>query len=110
MNRLPCENIIWYGIPVVRRELAFCLINQFGLTQKDAAGKLGITPSAVSQYISKKRGKIKILDEKIIKEIIISAKKINDQGESVLNTEICKICKILQSEGFFKFQVENIRR
>ena len=110
MKRLPCENIIWYGIPVVRRELAFCLINQFGLSQKDAANKLGITPSAVSQYISKKRGKIKILDEKIINEIKISAKKINNQGESVLNNEICKICKILKSEGLFKFQVDNIRK
>ena len=86
MSHLPCENIIWYGIPVIRRELAFCLINQFGLSQKEAADKLGITPSAVSQYISKKRGKITILDEKIIEEINLSAKKINNQGESILNS------------------------
>ena len=110
MSHLPCENIIWYGIPVVRREIAFCLINQFGLSQKEAANKLGITPSAVSQYISKKRGKFTILDEKIIKEINLSAKKINDQCGSVLNSEICKICKILKSEGFFKFQVDNNKK
>ena len=110
MSHLPCENIIWYGIPVIRRELAFCLINQFGLSQKEAADKLGITPSAVSQYISKKRGKITILDEKIIEEINLSAKKINNQGESILNSEICKICKILKSEGFFKFQVDVIKK
>jgi predicted transcriptional regulator len=110
MSHLPCENIIWYGIPVIRRELAFCLINQFGLSQKEAADKLGITPSAVSQYISKKRGKITILDEKIIEEINLSAKKINNQGESILNSEICKICKILKSEGFFKFQVDIIKK
>ena len=110
MSHLPCENIIWYGIPVIRRELAFCLINQFGLSQKEAADKLGITPSAVSQYISKKRGKITILDEKIIEEINLSAKKINYQGESILNSEICKICKILKSEGFFKFQVDIIKK
>ena len=100
MSALPCENIIWYGIPVIRRELAFCLINQFGLTQKEAANKLGITPSAVSQYISKKRGKITTLDEKIISEIKLSAEKIYDQGEPVLNAELCKICKLLRSEGF----------
>ncbi len=110
MSHLPCENIIWYGIPVIRRELAFCLINRFGLSQKEAADKLGITPSAVSQYISKKRGKITILDEKIIEEINLSAKKINNQGESILNSEICKICKILKSEGFFKFQVDIIKK
>jgi len=110
MSHLPCENIIWYGLPVIRRELAFCLINQFGLSQKEAADKLGITPSAVSQYISKKRGKITILDEKIIEEIKLSAKKIKNQGESVLNSELCKICKILKSEGFFKFQIDAITK
>ncbi len=110
MSHLPCENIIWYGIPVIRRELAFCLINQFGLSQKEAADKLGITPSAVSQYVSKKRGKITILDEKIIKEIKLSANRINDQGESVLNSELCKICKILKSEGLFKFQFDTVKK
>ncbi len=108
MNTLPCENIIWYGIPVIRRELAFSLINQFGLTQKEAAEKLGITPSAVSQYISKKRGKITILNNNIINEINISAQKIHNNGDSVLNQEICKICKILKTEGFFKFKVDSI--
>jgi predicted transcriptional regulator len=110
MSSLPCENIIWYGIPVVRRELAFCLIDKFGLTQKEAANKLGITPSAVSQYVSKKRGKITILDDKIIKEIRLSAEKIYDQGESVLNSELCKICKILRSEGFLNFKIDHINK
>ena len=108
MSNLPCENIIWYGIPVIRRELAFCLIDQFGLTQKEAAIKLGITPSAVSQYVSKKRGKITIIDKKIIKEIKMSAERIYDQGESVLNSELCKICKMLKSEGFLKFKIDSI--
>ena len=109
MGQLPCEKIIWYGIPVIRREIAFCLINNFGLSQKEAAEKLGLTPSAVSQYISKKRGKITIIDKKIIHEINLSAKKINEHGESVLNSELCKICKILKSEGFFKFQIDTIK-
>jgi predicted transcriptional regulator len=106
MSRLPCENIIWYGIPVVRRELAFSLINQFGLSQKDAAEKLGITPAAVSQYLSKKRGKITILDKRILNEINNSAKIIHENGKPVLNSEICKICHILKSEGFFKFKID----
>ena len=110
MNPLPCENIIWYGIPVIRRELAFSLINQFGLTQKEAAEKLGITPSAVSQYFKKKRGKITILDNDIMNEINISAKRIHNHGDSVLNYEICKICKILKTEGFFKFKVDSIQK
>ena len=110
MNQLPCENIIWYGIPVVRRELALSLINQFGLSQKEAAEKLGITPSAVSQYISKKRGKITILDNNIINEINTAAQRIHNNGESVFNHEICKICKILKTKGFFKFKVDSIKK
>ena len=110
MKQLPCEKIIWYGIPVIRRELAFSLINQFNLSQKEAAEKLGLTPAAVSQYLSKKRGRISILDEKIIKEIRLSAKKINEKGETVLNSEICYLCKILKTEGFFKFQVNIIKK
>ena len=106
MNQLPCEKIIWYGIPVIRRELAFSLINQFGLSQKEAAEKLGITPAAVSQYLSKKRGKVTVLDKKIIDEINNSARKIHENGEPVLNSEICKICHLLKSEGLFKFKVD----
>lgn len=106
MSRLPCENIIWYGIPVIRRELAFSLINQFGLTQKDAAERLGLTPAAISQYLSKKRGKITVLDEKILGEINNSARRIHERGEPVLNSEICKICHLLKSEGLFKFKVD----
>ena len=53
MKRLPCENIIWYGIPVVRRELAFCLINQFGLSQKDAANKLDLLLDSSHKNIGK---------------------------------------------------------
>jgi len=49
----------WNGLPVIRREIAESMINKFGLSQKEAALKLGVTPAAVCQYISKKRGKIK---------------------------------------------------
>lgn len=106
MGNLPCEYVIWYCIPVIRRELAYCLINNYGLNQKETAEKLGITPAAVCQYLSKKRAKITILDPKIIEEINRCAKLIFDQGEPVLNTQICKICKILKSEGLLKFKID----
>ena len=58
MRRTPCEYIMWNGLPVIRKEIAESMINNFGLNQKEAAEKLGVTPAAVCQYISKKRGKI----------------------------------------------------
>ena len=101
MNRNSCEYIQWFGLPVIRKELARSLMENFGLNQKETAVKLGITPSAVSQYISKKRGNNKILDEKISKEISISAEKIIKNGKESVIVEICRICKILKSKGIF---------
>ena len=59
MQRTYCEYMMWNGLPVIRREIAESMINKYGLNQKEAAKKLGVTPAAVCQYVSKKRGKIK---------------------------------------------------
>jgi predicted transcriptional regulator len=48
--KVPCEIVVWYVLPVVRREIAKSLVSDFGLNQRTAAGKLGITEAAVSQY------------------------------------------------------------
>ena len=103
MKPTPCEFMKWNGLPVIRREITDSMINKFGLTQKEAAIKLGLTPAAVCQYISKKRGKIKIIDEKILKEIDNSAKIIIQNGSNSTVTETCRICKIMRSEGLFQF-------
>ena len=62
MLRTPCEFMMWSGLPVIRKEIAESMIINYGLSQKEAANKLGVTPAAVCQYVSKKRGKIKIID------------------------------------------------
>lgn len=106
MSTVPCEYIKWYGLPVIRKELAKSMINNFGLNQKETAYKLGVTPAAICQYLSKKRGKVKIIDDKIITEINNSAERIIEKGEMIVTFEICRICKILKSEGMFKFNLE----
>jgi len=103
MRQAPCEYMMWNGLPVIRSEIAECITKNFGLNQKETARKLGVTPAAVCQYLSKKRGKIKIIDKKILEEINISAKRIiENEGNSVL-TETCRLCKIMRSEGIFSF-------
>ena len=97
----PCEYMMWHGLPVIRREIAECIIKKYGLNQKETAKKMGVTPSAICQYLSKKRGKIKIIDEKIIKEISLSAKRIIEDDISSIE-ETCRICKIMRSEGIFQ--------
>lgn len=103
MLKTPCEYMHWQGLPIIRKELVITMINNFGLSQKEAAEKLGVTPSAVSQYISRKRGNINIINSNILLEINISAERIIKHGESVVLEEICKICKILRKNNILSF-------
>ena len=102
MKRTTCEYMMWNGLPVIRKEIAESMINDFGLSQKETAERLGITPAAVCQYISRKRGKIDIEDQLVLGEVKISAKNIIDNGgtSSVLS-ETCRICKILRTSPQF---------
>ena len=88
---------MWSGLPVIRKGFAESMINDFGLSQKEAAEKLGITPAAVCQYVSKKRGKLEISDEFVLKEIKTSAGNIIENGGRVVLSETCRICKLLRS-------------
>ncbi|UCD13998.1 MAG: hypothetical protein JSW60_00850 [Thermoplasmatales archaeon] len=108
MKPTPCEYMMWNGLPVIRKEIAVCIINNYGLNQKETAEKLGVTPAAICQYLSKKRGKIKIVDESILAEINKSADRIiKNEGESVVTPETCRICKILLSKGVFPLTCES---
>ena len=97
MQRTTCEYMMWNGLPVIRKEIAESMINDYGLTQKEAAEKLGITPAAVCQYVSRKRGKFEISDESLIKEIKVSAQNIIENGNDHVISETCRICKLLRS-------------
>ncbi len=101
MKPTPCEYMMWNGLPVIRKEIAESMINNFGLNQKETAKKLGVTPAAVCQYVSKKRGKIKIVDKSILIEINKSAERIIQSEVVIVVSETCRICKILISKGVF---------
>jgi predicted transcriptional regulator len=51
----PCEQAVWDVLPSIRAAIAEELVKR-GIAQKDISKLLGITPPAVSQYVSKKRG------------------------------------------------------
>ena len=87
---------MWNGLPVIRKEIAESMISDFGLSQKETAEKLGITPAAVCQYLSKKRGRSDIADEIILTEIKLSAKNIIDNGNGYIISETCRICKLVR--------------
>jgi len=99
MKRTTCEYMMWNGLPVIRKEIAESMINDFGLTQKETAEKLGITPAAVCQYVSRKRGRFEFKDKKLIREVRLSAKAIIDNGDGHIISETCRICKLLRLSG-----------
>jgi predicted transcriptional regulator len=103
MKRTPCEYVLWNLLPAIRSEVARSMLNDFGLSQKDVAEKLEITPAAVCMYLSEKRGKSNIKNKSILKEIKISAESIIKDENVDLISETCRLCKIIKSEGLFYF-------
>jgi uncharacterized protein len=100
--KIDCEENVWYLLPLIRKEFAKCLIKNHGLTQRKAAEKLGITEAAVSQYLSKKRGDLKVTDSEIRREITESTKQIVNGDILVMKTETCRICHLLRARGIGK--------
>ncbi len=73
---MPQELEVWYLIPAIRRELTKIFISDFKLSQKQISEILGITESAVSQYLSSKRGGELKFSKKEIEKIRKFTKKI----------------------------------
>ena len=51
-----CDSMVRNLLPPMRAEMISRLVQKQGLSQSDAAKRVGITRAAVSQYMSKKRG------------------------------------------------------
>ncbi len=103
MQKTPCELLKWQGLPIIRKELVKSMIRNHDMTQKEIAERMGLTPAAVCQYLSKKRSKMSIIDKSIVNEIDISAENIIKNGESCITYEICRICKILKDHNILSF-------
>lgn len=94
----PCEKAVWYHLPQIRADLALELVKT-GMTQSQAAKKLGVTPAAVSQYIHKKRGQQSVKSRIYRQEIKAAVKKIcEDASSNELRLIVCKCCHQLQEE------------
>jgi predicted transcriptional regulator len=103
MKRTPCEFLLWNLLPSIRSEIARSMVNDFGLTQKEAAAKLEIQPAAVCMYLSEKRGKSHFTNEFLLKEIKTSAEKIIKDKNVDIVIETCRLCKLIKSKGLFPF-------
>jgi predicted transcriptional regulator len=95
MSKAPCEIAIYQTIPMIRKEIACCMIHDYGLKQIEVAKLLGLTPAAVSYYKCNKRAQEKISNQSILEEIKLSTKRIIKKGNKIVESEICRICKLI---------------
>ena len=99
--KLFCEEMVRNFLPAIRSLLAKRLLEDYNLTQKQAADLLGLTQPAISQYIRESRGiKVRMVERKenIMKLIDNLAEDLVSKtlSERDLQSRFCRICKALR--------------
>ena len=100
--KIPCELIVWYVLPSIRRELARELVDKHHLSQAEVARRFGVTDAAISQYLKAKRGTSKEIEnsgkyEDFKKEVEAAANRMMNGSDIV--TETCRICEMVKKSG-----------
>jgi predicted transcriptional regulator len=93
----PCEEIVWDVLPAIRAAIAEELVRR-ELSQKEVSKLLGLTPPAVSQYVSKKRGYSMEFNEEVKADIVKLADDLIQDKVANLTERICQICKDLRGD------------
>ena len=95
MEAPPCQKIVWDVLPAIRAAIAVELV-KCGVSQVEASRMLEIAPSAVSQYLSGKRG-YRIEFENDVKVSIEQLARDLKEGKPInLVQRTCEICHQLR--------------
>jgi hypothetical protein len=99
MVKAPCQEVVWELLPAIRAALAAELVKR-GMSQLAASRVLDMAPSAVSQYLSKKRG-YRIEFEGEVKQTIEQLAEDIVQGKiEDVSSVFCDVCRLIrQGEG-----------
>lgn len=95
--KLPCQAIVWDVLPAIRAAIAEELIS-CGATRQEAATLLDTTPSAISQYLSGKRGYRIVFEDEIRSLIRELAGDLHSGEDPNLTNRICQICMLLRKD------------
>jgi len=91
----PCQKIVWDVLPAIRAAIAVELV-KCGVSQVEASRMLEIAPSAVSQYLSGKRGYRIEFESDVKRSIELLAKDLKDKKSINLVQRTCEICRQLR--------------
>jgi predicted transcriptional regulator len=100
----PCEHIVRNVLPAIRALIAKRLVVDYGLTQVEAARKLGMTQAAVSFYVGSKRGERRIdtlANNETVRATVteVTAQLLaGTSGADDVVTRLCELCETLRSE------------
>ena len=86
-----CDTMVRNLLPPMRAEMVLRLVERQGLSQSDAAKRLGVTRAAVSQYMSRKRGAGEVVLSTELDLIIDRWALAVVTGESDIN--LCDVCQ-----------------
>ncbi len=86
-----CDTMVRNLLPPMRAEMVLRLVQKQGLSQSDAAKKLGVTRAAVSQYMSRKRGAGEVVLSTDLDLIIDRWALAVVTGNSDIN--LCDVCQ-----------------
>lgn len=86
-----CDTMVRNLLPPMRAEMVSRLVQKQGISQSDAAKRLGITRAAVSQYMSRKRGAGEVVMSTELDSIIDRWALAVITGESDIN--LCDVCQ-----------------
>jgi predicted transcriptional regulator len=108
----PCEIVVRYVLPYIRREIIKELAESHRLTQAEIARRFDVTDAAISMYIKSKRGSFNIIESSsICKEFKVEIKESAQKivyGEEV-NNEACRLCRIIRkSPAFVRIYESNV--
>jgi len=101
--KTPCEIVVWYVLPTIRREIAKEMVEVYHMKQADIGRIFGVTDAAISQYLKKKRGGSTFIEQSkyygdFLLEVKLSAKRVVE-GSSDMSAEMCRICKAIKNMG-----------
>ena len=103
----PVEIEFWYILPVLRRELAITLKNQNRLKNTQIAHVLGLTRSAITQYLNASRGLLQLdtgqilfLPKWLLHEVQLTGDRIatNSEDSTQIRVEIQRLMTLIRND------------